>query len=278
MSTAAGTRNFEIAVATYRITALPMGETNVPAAEVFWMTKLHGWENLTFWAFLIESEAGCRALLNTGFPTDITRLHDHWTAWARSATGEHGHVPIVRPDNDIVAALKARDIEPKSITDVLVSPLTAYASGRLDQFSNATIWLSRRGWIDFQAPDPEVPQLPRDIIFPPDILDHLTFEAAKRIKLLPDETSEPLPGIRAWSCGAHHRSSMCFVVPTRAGRVALTDAIFHYRNYEESIPLGLSESIEEHHRLYARVRREADLVLPLYDPALAERHPSLVIA
>lgn len=70
---------------------------------------------------------------------------------------------------------------------------------------------------------------------------------------------------------------MGFIVPTAAGRVALTDAIFHYQNFEKSIPLGLSESVEEHHRLYARLRREADIVLPLYDQQIVERHPSLVI-
>ena len=264
--------------AHYRITALAMGETRVPAAEVFWMTQLAGWLPLTFWAFLIEGN-GRRALLNTGFPSGpaFQRLHDHWTAWAKAATGEAGHIPIAGERQRIVPALGAHGVKPEQITDVLVTPLTAYATGGLDRFPNARIHLSRRGWIDFHAPDPEVPQLPRDIIFPPDVLRHLVFDAASRLSFLPDETSEPLPGLRAWFCGAHHRSSMCFVVPTAAGRVVLTDAIFHYRNLEERIPLGLSESIEEHHRLYARVSRESDLILPLYDPAVAQRHPSLVI-
>lgn len=260
----------------YRITAIPTGETLVPAAEVYWMTKLSGWEPLTFWAFLIEGE-GRRALLNTGFPRDLKRLHDHWTGWAKAATGEDGHVPVVRPEHGVREGLRRRGLKPEDITDVIVTPLTAYATGELPLFRSAQLWFSRRGWIDFQAPDPEVPQLPRDIVFPPDVLQYLTFEGAARLRLLPDETTEPLPGVRAWFCGGHHRSSLCLVVPTAAGRVALTDAIFHYRNYEESIPLGLSESVEEHHRLYARLRREADLVLPLYEPKLAERHPTLVI-
>jgi glyoxylase-like metal-dependent hydrolase (beta-lactamase superfamily II) len=260
----------------YTITALLMGTTRVPAAEVYWMTKLAGWEPLAFWAFLIEGE-GHRALLNTGFPRDASRLRAHWTGWAKAVTGEDGHDPIVGEDRWIVNALRARGTPPESITDVLVTPLTAYATGGLDQFPRAKLWLSHRGWLDFHAPDREIPQLPRDIVFPPAVLQYLVMEAADRIALLPDETSEPLPGLRAWFCGAHHRSSMCFVVPSAAGRVAITDAIFHYRNYEESIPLGLSESIEEHHRLFARLRRECDLVLPLYEPRIAERHPSLVI-
>lgn len=265
-------------VPTYKITALAMGETRVPAAEVFWMTQLTGWLPLTFWAFLVEG-AGRRALVNTGFPTghSFKRLHDHWTGWARAATGEDGHVPVVRPEQRIDAALRARGLGVEEITDVFVTPLTSYATGGLDLFPAARIHLSRRGWIDFHAPDPAVPQLPRDIVFPPEVLRHLVFDAAQRIHLLPDETSEPLPGVRAWFCGGHHRSSMCFVIPTKAGRVAITDAIFHYRNYTERIPLGLSESVEEHHRLYARLAAECDLVLPLYDPAVAQCHPTLMI-
>ncbi|HVU35669.1 MAG TPA: hypothetical protein VHE61_19675 [Opitutaceae bacterium] len=262
----------------YRITAIPVGETRVPAAEVFWMTQLAGWLPLTFWAFVLEA-GDRRVLVNTGFPhgAAFQALHDHWTKWARSATGEDGHVPVVRPDQHITAALGARGIAPNDITDVLVTPLTAYATGGLDRFPRAKLHLSRRGWLDFHAPDPEIPQLPRHIVFPPEVLRYLVAEAADRLVLLPDETSEPIPGIRAWFCGGHHRSSMCFVVPTARGRVAITDAIFHYRNYEERIPLGLSESLEEHHRLYARLAREADLILPPYDPAIASRHPTLVI-
>jgi len=253
-----------------------MGETRVPAAEIWWMTRLTGWEPLTFWAFLIEDGERC-LLLNTGFPADISRLHQHWTTWARAATGEEGHVPVVRPENGIVAALARHNLAPEAITDIVLTPLTAYTTGGLLHFPRANIWLSRRGWIDFHAPDPEIPQLPRDIVFPPEVLPYIVGPAAPRLRLLEDEPGEFLPGIRAWFCGGHHRSSLCVVVSTRAGRVGLTDAIFHYGNFEESVPLGLSESIEEHHRLYARLRRETDLILPLYDPALAQRHPSLFI-
>jgi len=260
----------------YRITALKMGETNVPCAEIYWMTKLIGWEQLTFWAFLIENDER-RILLNTGFPEDYSLLHKHWTTWAKSATGEEGHVPVVHPDNLIVNALKKKNLTPEQIDHVLVTPLTAYATGGLDHFKKSSIWISRRGWVDFQAPDPEVPQLPRHIVFPPHVLQFLAGEAAERIKLLPDEETEFLPGIRAWFCGGHHRSSMAFLVETSKGKVGTTDAIFKYRNIEENIPLGLSESLEEHYRLFARMKRHADVILPLYDPLLIDRHKGGVI-
>jgi hypothetical protein len=260
----------------YQITLLKMGETRVPAAEVYWMERLTGWEDLTFWACVI-SDGRRRVLLNTGFPQDILALHQHWTSWARAATGEDGHAPVVGPENWIVHALASQGIDPAQITDVLITPLTAYATGGLDQFSHARLWMSRRGWIDFHAPDPEIPQLPRHIVFPPAVLNHLVLNAAARIQLLPDEETDFIPGIRSWFCGGHHRSSMVFSVQTSSGRVAMTDAIFTYRNFDQRIPLGLSESLEEHHRLYAKLAREADIILPLYDPLVEKHHPDLRI-
>lgn len=260
----------------YQITLLKMGETRVPAAEVYWMERLTGWEELTFWACLITNGER-RVLLNTGFPQDISALHKHWTTWAKAATGEAGHAPVVKPENWIVRALAHHNVTPSQIDDVLITPLTAYATGGLDQFPNARLWMSRRGWLDFHAPDPEIPQLPRHIVFPPAVLSHLVLDAASRIQLLPDEETEFLPGIRAWFCGAHHRSSMVFSVRTSTGSVAMTDAIFTYRNFTQRIPLGLSESLEEHHRLYARLARQADMILPLYDPLVEKQHPNLQI-
>lgn len=261
----------------YSIRALSMGETQVPCAELYWMTKLYGWEPLTFWAIVIEN-ADRKVLINTGFPRDYSALHKHWTTWAKSATGEEGHIPVVSKEQWIVNALKNAGLTPDDITDVLVTPLTSYATGGLDQFARSRIWISRRGWDDFNRPDPEIPQLPKHIIFPDHVLDWLHSTGADRMNLLPDEEVEFLPGIRSWFCGAHHRSSMVFVAQTAKGRIGFTDAVFKYRNYEEKIPLGLSESLEEHYRLFAKLKRETDIVVPLYDPLVTERHPKGVIA
>lgn len=255
---------------TFKITPLKMGQTNVPSAEIYWMAKLSGWEQLDFWAVLIEG-GGKRLLLNTGFPKDYSALHDHWTNWAKEATGEEGHVPVVAENEWILSALAERGVSPEQIDYVLLTPLTAYATGGLDQFPKAQICMSRRGWIDFHAPEEEIPQLPRHIVFPPHVLQYLVMDAADRIQLLPDELTTIVPGLQSWFCGGHHRSSMAFLVDTDQGRVAITDSIFKYRNYEEKIPLGLSENVEEHYRLYAKVKRESDLILPLYDPLVKTR-------
>ena len=260
----------------YRITALKMGEAKATAAEVYWMSQQTGWETLAFWAFLIENDEH-RILFNTGFPKDHLSQRKHTPLRAGAGPDENVPVAALEPDRWIVHVLTDRGLRADQVDHILVTPLTAFATGGLEEFKAAQIWISRRGWVDFHTPDLEIPHMARNIVFSPQVLSWLMAEGVPRLRLLPDEESEILPGIRAWFCGGHHRSSMAFVVQTAAGRVALTDAIFKYRNYEENIPLGLSESLEEHYHLFAKLRRDADLILPLYDPLLVERHPQLVI-
>ena len=66
---------------------------------------------------------------------------------------------------------------------------------------------------------------------------------------------------------------MAYLVDTDRGRVAVTDAVFHYGNIESMRPLGINESLDEVFTAYTRLREEADLVIPLYDPEVLKRFP-----
>lgn len=102
-------------------------------------------------------------------------------------------------------------------------------------------------------------------------LTYLEIEHPEKIRLLDDE-EEILPGMRARWVGVHHRSSMAFDVSTTAGHVVITDAAFHYGNVEKMHPLGILESMEECHLAYQWLQH-ADILVPLYDPAVIERYP-----
>ena len=106
---------------------------------------------------------------------------------------------------------------------------------------------------------------------PDSVHAHLTTKAWPRLQLL-GEDERVVDGIRAKWVGTHHRSSMAFVIDTKAGRVALTDCVFKYPNLEQRRPLGIQESMEECLRAYDWLRREADIVVPLYDPEIFTRH------
>jgi len=248
----------------YEVQVVKMGECQVPGPEVYWMSHWDTWETLHFWMVVIRG-GGKNIIINTGPPKDLTALNDAWKA----AIDERSQ--MVRRDEERPERALARvGLSPADIDHVLITPLQAYATGNIPLFSNADICLSKRGWIeDFHAPKYHM-HIPRKLRIPDDVLHYLDVEAPNRLHLLEDE-EEILPGIRAFWTGVHHRSSMAYAINTKQGTLIASDCFFKYRNVEEMLPLGIMESLEECMKAYERIKREADLLLPLYDPLVPTR-------
>jgi glyoxylase-like metal-dependent hydrolase (beta-lactamase superfamily II) len=236
-----------------------------PSYELYWMDNKADWVELNFLSAIVRGGDEL-ILINTGLPKDYSEVDRFWRSWdVRTNT-------TVDPGEYVLDQLKSRGIRPEQITRVLVTPLTVYATGNLHLFPNARVGFSKRGWIDFQTPDPFSHQLPRSIVMPDAVHQSLTGPAWSRLSLLGEDESV-IPGIRAKWVGTHHRGSMAYVINTKAGRVALTDCVFKYPNIEARRPLGIQESMEECLRAYDWLRREADVVVPLYDPEVFARFP-----
>jgi len=251
---------------TYTIQLLKMGQVEVPGPEVFWMSDWEQWFTLYIWALLIQGE-GKNILLNTGPPKDLTELNACW-AEAVSPRSQMVRQESERPEN----ALKQFGLSVDDIDYVLVTPLQAYTTGNIHLFKNARVCISRRGWIeDFHAPEYEM-HIPRRLRIPDETLLYLDITAPEKVRLLKDE-DEILPGLRAFWAGVHHRSSMAYCIETTKGTVIASDAYFKYRNVEGDHPLGVGESLAECRVTYNRVRKDADVVLPLYDPDVLQRFP-----
>ena len=249
---------------TYDIKVLKMGQCQVPGPEVFWMSHWDTWETLYFWMVVIRG-GGKTAIINTGPPHHLTALNEVW----KKAVDERSQ--MVRQESERPEqALSALGIKPGDVDFVLITPLQAYATGNIPLFTKAQICISRRGWIeDFHAPKYEM-HIPRKLRIPDDVLHYLDIAAPEKLRLLSDE-EEILPGLRAFWTGVHHRSSMAYVVETARGKVIASDCFFKYENVEQMIPIGIMESLEECMEAYDRIRVEADLLLPLYDPRVGER-------
>lgn len=255
----------------YEVSVLKMGQSDVPGPEVFWMSHWDQWETLYFWMVVIRG-GGKTAIINTGPPHDLTGINHQWASYAGP------RCRMIRSEEERPqAALATIGIEPKHVDYVLITPLQSYATANIALFRNARICISRRGWIeDFHAP--KFPShAPRHTKIPNDTLHYIEIEAPEKLHLLEDE-DEVLPGLRAFWTGTHHRSSMAFSIQTASGKVVATDAAFKYGNIEMMHPLGIQESLEECYRAYGRIRLEADVILPLYDPQVGERHPGGRIA
>ncbi len=247
----------------YDVQVLKMGQCQVPGPEVFWMSHWDTWETLNFWMVVIRG-GGKNIIVNTGPPKDLTALNAAW----KEAIDERSQ--MVRTDEERPASALARlGLKPEDIDYVLITPLQAYATGNIPLFSKSQICLSRRGWIeDFHAPKYPM-HIPRKLRIPDDVVQYLCVDAPEKLRLLADE-DEVLPGIRAFWTGVHHRSSMAYVIDSTRGKIAVSDCFFTYANVEKMIPLGIMESLEECMAAYARISKEADLLLPLYDPRVPE--------
>ena len=249
----------------YSVDVLKMAETEVPGPEVYWMSHWDQWERLFFQMVLIRGE-GHTAIINTGPPADLKQLNDAWGKFA----GPRCQLKREEEERPL-KALAHMGIDPKDVDFVLLTPLQAYATANINLFPNAEICFSRRGWIeDIIAPLSHL-HVPRSLCIPDEILRHLLFEAWDRIHLLEDE-EEIFPGVRSWWAGTHHRSSVVYSIDTAAGTVMVGDCAFKYKNLEGH-PIGIAESVMEGEKAYSRIRKEADIFLPLYDPEIQNRYP-----
>ncbi len=258
----------------YGVQSIGVGTFQEPGPSVFWQSHWDEWIDLRLQLVLVRG-GGIIALVNTALPDDLAALHAEYpTALMFKPEGERGAL-VRRPHELQRPALAAAGVIPADVTHVIINPIVRYTTETIDQFSNAQICVSKRGWVHYHTTH-EHPHDSR-AAFSRDMLVHLVTDWWPRVRLLEDE-DEIAPGLRAWHSGVHHRGSMVVEVDTAVGVVAISDSFFVYENLEGGQPLGLNESFEETFRTYERVRKTADHVIPLYDPAVLDRYPGGVVA
>jgi glyoxylase-like metal-dependent hydrolase (beta-lactamase superfamily II) len=210
--------------------------------------------------------------VNTGLPPDpddLAILNDS----CRAAHPQNYFAPDhIWPPRQVLAEV---GVEPEEVDAVLITAMGAYATGNIELFPNAHIYMSRTGWLDVVAPT-RPSDGHREVILTDATLVQLLTRAWPRVHLVDDE--EVLPGIRLFWVGCHHRGSMAVSIATARGRVVISDSIFMYENVEAGIPIGVLENIFECRDALERIRRKADIVVPAHDPAVLARYPNCVIA
>jgi glyoxylase-like metal-dependent hydrolase (beta-lactamase superfamily II) len=254
----------------YSVRVFKSGAEFGPAVSVYWNDRLTEYLELNYYIVLIQNEHR-KILVNTGMPPDFSAFEvfvKNWNPACRLSREESE-----RP----TGILSSVGLTPGDIDTVLITPLTVYTTGNLSLFPQASIALNRGGWIDFWAPAKHAPRLPPDIAIARESRLYLAGDGLSRIRLLDDE-EQVYPGIRCFHTGGHHASSMAIAVETAKGTVILGDCFFTYDNLEKNIPIGWAENMQEIYAAYARVREEADIAVPLYDPEVLKRFPGGVIA
>ncbi|MGH3663276.1 MAG: hypothetical protein ACRDTQ_15635 [Micromonosporaceae bacterium] len=251
---------------TYQVTALPVGRSEIPGPELFWMGGWDEWRPLLFQVALIQGD-GVTALVNTGPAEDLEPMNRRWAQVLGERAAMHRE-----PGEFVIDQLARHGVTPADVTHVLLTPLQLYTVSNVAAFPNAQICLTKRGWVHFHTTH-QHPHDDRATSLPDDVLVHLVTDAWPRVRLLADE-DEIAPGLRTWWCGVHHRASMVVEVDTTDGVAAISDAYFHLANVTDNHPMGINESMAEAIATYDRVRRAADMIVPLYDPHNLIRFPS----
>jgi glyoxylase-like metal-dependent hydrolase (beta-lactamase superfamily II) len=252
---------------TYRVDVVKFGQWDwAPGFEMFWMEPGAADEPLALVGVVIRG-GGKTVVVNCGpDPAFLPTMNARWAGF------DPRHQLRVKEEERLEPALAAVGVGLDDVDVVLVTPFQAYAIGNVLRFPRAEIGLSRRGWIDFHAPRwREHPHDFRPFCIPDEVLVGLVTAAWPRVRLLADE-EEVLPGLSVFWTGGHHRSSLAVKVRTERGAAIASDSFFRYENVEQNRPLGINESMEEVLVAYDRIRREADLLIPLYDPRVFERY------
>jgi glyoxylase-like metal-dependent hydrolase (beta-lactamase superfamily II) len=256
----------------YSLRVWKVGEAMAPGPISFYMSH---WDELEYNPhFIWLARDGRRTVLvNTGLPPDLGDL-SVLNQSCRAAHPENYFAPdhIWAPRQLLAEA----GVKPEDVDTVLITAMGAYATGNIELFPNAEVYLSRTGWLDFMAPARPSGQ-PRQVVFTDATLTHLLTRAWPRVHLVGAD-EEVLPGIRMFWVGCHHRGSMAVSIATARGRVVISDSIFMYENVDQGIPIGVLENIFECQDALERIRRDADIVIPAHDQEVLVRYPDGIIA
>jgi hypothetical protein len=254
---------------TWRIDFLHLGGWDwAPGFEMFWMEAGAPDGPLALVSLLLR-DGESTVLVNTGPDAGMLPvLNQRWAEF------DPRHQLRVRDDQRLEAQLSRLDVDVADVTHVIVTPFQPYAIGNLLTLPNAAYCLSRTGWIDFHAPRwRDHPHDYRPFVIPAPVLTELVTDRWDQVRLLDDE-EELLPGLSVFWTGAHHRSSMAIKAATDEGAVIASDCFMRAENVTQNRPLGISESLAETLTAYERIRQEADVLVPLYDPAVFRQHPN----
>lgn len=255
----------------YSLRVLYAARQKSPSCVWYYIGKIGEWRDLYFYYWLIQGN-GQNILVDTGVPFD--KPEDFGIL---NKSHQYVHEDCVHPGEHVVEpreALAKANLAPQDIHKVLITSTSTYATGNIEKFVNADIYISRIGWNNVVGGD-QMGLYESRVFFAKETMEYLQGPGSQKIHLVDDE--EILPGLRFWWTGVHHRGSMAVTVETPKGKVNFGDCAFVYENLDERRPIGCLESMEEWNHVYPRLM-DADIVLPFHDSRILEKYPDGAIA
>ena len=208
---------------------------------------------MTFW--LLDGGPGRHVLVDAGFYRP--KFLNDWKP-----------AGFVKPSDAVARAGVPAD----SITDIIISHVHWDHLDGADLFPNARIWIQREEYAHHVGPD----GLPlAQAIDTLDAAMLYQLNAAGRVKLVPGDGQEILPGITVYTGGKHTFASQYAGVRTAKGIVVVaSDNLYLYENLERHRPIAQTLDSTSNLAAQERMKKLAAsprLIVPGHDPAVFTR-------
>ena len=164
-------------------------------------------------------------------------------------------------------------IPPDSITDVVISHVHWDHLDGADLFPNAKIWIQRAEYEYYVGAVDGFPL--HSAIDTVDAQMLASLDKAGRVTREEGDSTEILPGIRAFIGGKHTFASQYLTVRTKKATVVLaSDNMYLYENLDKHVPIAQTLDKDSNLAAQDRMKRlasSARLIVPGHDPAVFQR-------
>jgi glyoxylase-like metal-dependent hydrolase (beta-lactamase superfamily II) len=182
----------------------------------------------------------------------------------------HGTIRWVVERNDgqdLLAGLARHGVRPEDVELVVLSHLHFDHVGNNELFTRARFLVQRDELLLALCP-------PRFSMFYYPEYRHKMTAVLDRIELV-DGDLEIDPDVTLIKLGGHTPGCQGTLVGTAVGTVCLaSDTLYNYRNIELDWPVGSFWDLPQLQRAMARMRREADILVPQHDWQIFVEHPT----
>jgi N-acyl homoserine lactone hydrolase len=250
-------------VPLYTIRALKCGECQVRDYITFNGASGEGTSTFYLYVWVIQG-AGRTIIVDTG-PKDPVGFSRQTAAYIPGGVKQ-------KPEERTPELLRRHGIDPAVVRHVIVTHLHPDHYDFFDAFPNAQLVVNRE---EYAASKDRLA---------PDVRKAIETRGPESLRLVGDE--EIVPGIRTFRLGCHTVGSQAVVVQTGLGTVVLTgDVVYKYANIEGDRAINTAErdrvinspDPDACRKAMARIREEADYVLPAHDPLTLVRWPDGII-
>ena len=166
-------------------------------------------------------------------------------------------------------------VRPEDVTDVIVTHVHWDHLDGIDLFPNARVWIQEEEYRHYVTDEGRVAAAGIDSA---DAAMLAMLQRAGRVRLVPGDAREVLPGITVYTGGRHTWASQYVGVRTAAGTAVIaSDNLYLYENLERRAPIA--QTLDPQSNLAAQERMtklasDRRLIVPGHDPAVFARFPA----